>query len=320
MSGEADIPGQSRRRTGPAGARRISPVFAAIAIALCPLLAPSGGLSYARAANAANTKAANRRRARQDAKHLLRRLVLPPHATRLGSGSPGAPALRHPGLLPGTPDLVDLHSSWRVPERPAAVRAFLEAHPPQGTTRSGSGHLPGVPSGMYLQFSSPPIGEELGIRWLVVRTQRLTAGQTEIRADAEVQWIVPRPASERIPASVREIGIRAPRRHSASPRFIRVSRPGRVRSIVRIVDRLPLVQPGLVECPAFRPTPAARKITLSFRAKAGAPALAVARFPEEAEGTCDGAMSLQIRGEAQAPLNGGYLALRRIGELLRVRL
>lgn len=256
----------------------------------------------------------NRHLADVDARHLLGLLTLPIGATRVDRQPLGGiGVLSHPAILLGSRDLVDLHEWWRVPAGTASVLRFIEAHSPGGAKPTGRGHLgaKGV-RGRYLQFSWPAVREELEVRSLVVSVVALRHGATGLRADAEIQWIVPRSASERIPREVSQITITRPARRNAAALSIMVTASARVRTIVRWVNRLSTVQPGNEECPSPHPVV---PLTLSFRGRDGA-LLAQASYPVESLAVCDTAMSLSIRGQAQTPLLGGRPLLEKIGRLL----
>jgi hypothetical protein len=76
--------------------------------------------------------ATNERAARKAAAAVLRQLALPAGAVRMGLGR-GAPAdLTEPADLMLTPHHVDTFSVWRLPESPARVISFIEAHQPRG--------------------------------------------------------------------------------------------------------------------------------------------------------------------------------------------
>lgn len=263
--------------------------------------------------------AANRYRAWLDAKRLLGQITLPAHAVRLHSEPAGdGGALAHHGLLIASPVLLDLHAWWRAPEGAKAVLAFLAAHPPHATTYSGSGKSFGNhPHYRYLTFSMPPIREELQSRSLLITVERLSDGQTGIRADAEVRWTIPRAPSEQIPPGVHEIDITRSHRRGTPALSIHLRAAAQVHKVLGVIASLPITQPGLIECAAFRLAP---KITLTFRRRAQGPVLALARLPIETQDTCGEGVGLTIRGRAQTPLDGAGRALQRIGRLLGVKL
>lgn len=261
----------------------------------------------------AATTATNRDLAAAEASRLLRLLVLPSGAQAVNQPPAGGKdILSRPALVIGSPQLVDRHAWWRVPAGPATVLAFLKAHLPHRGKLNGGGHLDAGSHDKYLQFSWPPLKGRLQERHLFVSVVALRHDSSGVRADAEVVWTVPRPASEIIPRGVTAVDItrRAWRRTPGVS--ITVTSPTKARKIVGWVNRLEIVQPGARECPPTRPE---RPLTLSFRGHGGA-LLAQARFPVETAGACDTAMSLTIRGTAQTPLAGGEELLRRISGLL----
>ena len=158
------------------------------------------------------TAKARRRRARADATTLLGRVRLPAGAEQLSSEPTGdGGTLSRPPSRPAiTSTLVDEHTWWRVPGSPASALDYLGAHPPRGgklreSAAQGTGRRD-IVSG-YDGFVWPPVGRLLGSRELFVQVTKLTGGGTGVRVDAQVQWIIPRPVSERIPRGVHEVDV-----------------------------------------------------------------------------------------------------------------
>jgi hypothetical protein len=144
--------------------------------------------------------AARHRRARADAKNLLSRVLLPIGAVKLSqepSGDGGALSL--PVTRPaGVPQLVDEHAWWRVPGSAASALDYVGAHPPRAgkLTLSGSqGAIDGPPASRFVGFSWPPVDKLLIGRQVLVDAVDLAGGGAGVRVDAQVEWIVPRPAS-----------------------------------------------------------------------------------------------------------------------------
>jgi hypothetical protein len=263
------------------------------------------------------TAGANERDASAEAERMLSRLVLPTGAVGLQHEPTGdAGTLSSWAIRLGTPDLVDLHAWWRVPASARSVMAFIRAHPPGGSQPSGSGSGNAVRA-PYVQFAWPALPERLQIRWLIVAVAPLRGGATGVRADAEVQWTVPRAPSERIPAGVREIDLTRPGSAHAGAVSITITKPVQVRDIVAMVDRLPTVQPGTLSCSLLPNRPV---VTFEFRASRSGPALAQTRYPTPANGTCGEAMRLTIHGQAQTPLLNGGTILTTVDRLLGTRL
>jgi hypothetical protein len=244
---------------------------------------------------AAAAPASHRAAARADAAVLLSRLRLPPGS----SASAVEPAgdggqLARPAVGPAaTPNVVDRHAWWRVPGAPAAVLAYLGAHPPAGARRFLSG--PGVAG-----FDWRPRRGVLSRRWVIVHAVALPGGSTGVRADAQVVWITPRPARERIPADERRLRITTARRSLV------VTAPSRIRQAIRLLNALPAAQPGAVNCPADLGV----TVRLAFR-----PHRAVAVVDPSGCGT----VTLTLRGRRQPPLAGGRELVPRLARALHLR-
>lgn len=281
-----------------------------------------GGVTAAVAAP--HTQSANRAAAGREASALLARLVLPPGATP----SPGEPSgdgglLAKPAMATGWRKVADRHAWWTVPGDPAAVLAFIDRHPPAGSRWSGSvsGGASGTPTLQAVTFAWPTKGAELGQRQLAVGVVALSGGRTGVRADAQVQWIVPRPAAERIPAAARvlDVTVASP---GAAPLLARTfTGRRRVAGVARLLDRQPILQPGNgYNCPAI--STAQPVVTFAFRARPGGAVVARATVDAVASGPstpCD-AIALTIRGRREPALLGGPAVVRGAQRLLGVRL
>jgi hypothetical protein len=153
-----------------------------------------------------------------------------------------------------------------------------------------------------------------------VKAIRLPDGTTLVRVDAQVVWVIPRPASERIPAGVREISVtRGPPHHTPTV-SVAVTSPATITKIVTLVNSLPTAQPYTMSCPSWAPeTPV---VTLTFRGSRHGQVLAQAtQLATATEPTteCD-AMGLTLHGKPQTPLLKGAAAIRTIQQLLGVQL
>lgn len=205
------------------------------------------------------TAAANRALAQRDTLALLQRVALPAGREQL-AGAPGGAGglLGRPFQVPGG-ELVQRHRLWRVEDPLDSVIAFAGTHAPRGSRRDGSGSAGGLgaPANETLTFSFPANAGRISLRWLSVTMVALPDGSTGVRADAQDIWIVPRPASEVVPAGVSEVDVGAHR----------VTAAGKVATIVRWFDALPTVQPDSnFSCPALVAGP---KIRLAFRGAGG---------------------------------------------------
>jgi len=271
------------------------------------------------AAAGAASEAANRARALREAQALVGRVELPAGAVRLRS-SPGGDAAQIDNPFPrqGTPDVADAHAWWRVGGRPQDVLARVVAPRGARTDYTGSGGEKGSISYWYRAYALPPIPGVLASREIVVKVTALGPGEVAVRVDGQAIWIVPRPASERVPAGAGAIEITRARPHRAPTVDVTVTRPALVARITTVVNSLPTAQPGVLACPAL--LPGSPVVTLTFRRNGSTIARAsqIADVPSPTT-SCD-AMTLTIGGRTQTPLLGGIGLLRLLGALLHVTL
>jgi len=295
------------------GRRRAIALATLVACACVGTLAPAALGSEA---------SAHHRAAVRDARRLLTLVNLPAGALRTRGAPSGVGAwLFRPGST-SMLDVVDAHSWWRVPGSAATVMTFIATHRPRGSAVAIVGSTVGGsrPPTQFESFSWPAAGTVLGTHSLVVQVVGLAAGSTAVRVDAQVQWIIPRPRSERVPAGVREVDIARGAPGQAPTVAVRVTAPAKVREIISMIDRLPTVQPGSWSCPAeLAGTP---RVTFAFRADADGPALALAS--EDANVTepttpCD-PLSFSVDGTSRTPLLRGAALLQRVERLVGVTL
>jgi hypothetical protein len=202
--------------------------------------------------------AANRRAARLAAERALARIVLPPGAIPVATDPSVSSLLAQDGAAaqPGTPEIVSAHRFWRLAGDPANAVAWLLAHPPGGSKLlvTGTGAKRGVTITWGVSFTFGPIPGVLGQRSLDLSLSAARGAGTALRADGWAQWLIPRPASERVPAGVRSVavGITTVAGSPFHPRQVStITDPATVNRIVALIDRLPLAQPGVRLCPAI---------------------------------------------------------------------
>jgi hypothetical protein len=229
-----------------------------------------------------SSRAVNQAAARTWAARLLSELHLPAGAVR-SAGKPAGTgtALSSPGFSLTSPELIDDTSWWTVAEPPSAVVAFVRTHLPHARriVGRGVGGEPGQVTDNFWSYSAPAGLSQVSV---AVQTQALPGGRTAVRLDAEATWLVPRPAWDRIPRSVRSLtftarasvagfdGGHASHGRRSTPRTV-----GRhdARRLAAAINRLQRMQPGIVfSCPFDAVQP---RITLRFRGPGGRP-LAVA--------------------------------------------
>jgi hypothetical protein len=262
--------------------------------------------------------------AQADAASLLAELPLPPGSTE-SSTEPGEDAslLAQPAIGPSaTPNAVDEHAWWLVPVAPAEGLAYICMHLPAGTTRPESfgRDLSGanLPENEIAAFTLPGSPGTL-----VIRAVRLPNGSTAVRADAQVVWITPRPASERIPSGAHLLRITVHDRNRSSgdpeseslellerlPR--KTTAPRQIEGIVALLNKLQVVQPGRRFCPL---DVGDSSVELTFYARPGAAPLAVADIKP---GGCGG-VGLTVGGVSRPRLEGGWSLVGQVGKVLGV--
>lgn len=293
----------------------------------CAVLALAAGSGAAAGEGGPPSAAANRASAARDVRALITRAVLPAGAVRLRGTPPGGAAIDNSTPQQATPDIAGVHAWWRAPGTLSSVVAFEKAHAPAGASFAGSGGGTTLVSGgrgssaiwTYVEFAFPAQREVLSSRTLIVKGTAIAAHTTVLRVDVQDVWEIPRAAAERIPAGVHDIDISrgAPGRPPTLSRS--VTDASRVRSIVALINALPIVQPGAIACPMIvlnGPT-----VTLTFRASAGGSVLAAAsQTVMPAPTTACDPMRLTIEGRTQTPLLGGSAFLVSVGRLLGLKL
>jgi len=210
-----------------------------------------------------------------------------------------------------------------VPGSAASALDYLETHPPRGgklteSAAQGTGRHD-ILSG-YDGFVWPTVGRLLGSRELLVQVTNLAGGGTGVRVDAQVQWIIPRPVSERIPRGVHEIDVTRAVPGEAPSLEVKVVSPHDIRALVAMVDALGIIQPGAYSCPSQQGDEPI--VTFTFRARDEGTVLASASEPassREPTTSCN-PMTFSIRGHPQTPLLGGAAVVGKAGRLLGVHL
>ena len=230
-----------------------------------------------------------KQRAASDAKAILAQFVPPPGAVRLAK----QPALPGGGNYPVTSlnstAQADAVGYWRALGEPTALLAWEKAH----ISRSFSGQdaIFGPPSWNTV-YSLPAVPGVLPTREMNVQVYDVGGGMTVIMAEAMVSWQPPRPAFEVIPASVTVVTIAASWPWQGNPAPVTITSVPVVRRLAALVNELP---PSTV--PKGIPCAMGAGFTLTFRAAAGGPAVAVAVGPAEC-----GVVHLRLNGKDQPDL------------------
>jgi hypothetical protein len=223
-------------------------------------------------------------RAAADARAILGEFVPPPGAVRLA---------QRPALPSGSPVMgltataqADATGYWRASGSATALLAWEKAHISRSFSRQDV--LIGPPSWNTV-YALPAVPGVLPDREMNVQFYDAGGGMTVIMAEAMVVWQPPRPAWEVIPASVAEVTIAAP---GLLPTKVTITSVPVVRRLVALVNGLPLSTVA-----KSGPCPSGSAFTLTFRATADGPPVAVADGP----GTC-GQVFLTLNGKDEPPL------------------
>ncbi len=263
------------------------------------------GTQAVRGDAASESAAANQAAARADAAALLGEVSLPAGATESSSEPAGDEGLlAHAGAGgPYTPNVVEAHAWWTVPGPRAEVMAYIRGHAPSGSAMvsSGSGGGSGSTTLESVTFGWPVAGV-LSTRWLVLTAAQLSHGSTGLRADTQVVWVTPRPASERMPAGGRRLSVSvtsALKGNLTPQRPFSVVSAQRIEGIVALLNSLPAAQPGTRACPD---DPGIRLRLAFYQPDAASPSVVATVDPYGC-----GGVQLTIGGRPQAPLGGEAL-------------
>jgi hypothetical protein len=236
-----------------------------------------------------------RQRAEADAAAILRSFAVPPRGHRLAG--PPVRVLTTPITDLGSVWEAHVTDFWEAPGSPQALLAWEQEHL---TGRFTLGDADFGPPAWDRGFDLAPDGA-LVTRELVVEVASAGDGQTGVRVDAWVAWQPPRSAASRIPSGTGTITIAessnaGPAGAAAGrlPAAVTITDPATVRRLGALIDGLPLSTiPPDAPCPlAIRPF-----LSLTFRARAGGPTVAVAQTDQPC-----GEVALTVRGQQQPPL------------------
>jgi hypothetical protein len=260
---------------------------------------------------------ANRRAARVDARRIPSLVRLPAGATAVSADPSPHARLNSAALNTVGGAFVDLHRFYRVPGSPNAALSWLRDHPPAGTQPFGAGTVSGPNYRVdALAFSLRPNDRE-STRSLVVSVTAARGDGTALRVDAQVVWIVPRQSTEAVPRGVRlvtatgrSVDILTGRVTTTGP--VDVTAPDKVARIVRLVNELPIVQPGAVACPNDTGAGA----VLKFYDRRGGPIVAQA----DAGASGCGLVSFWLHGRGEPSLSGGPGLIEHLNRLLGTHL
>jgi hypothetical protein len=293
-------------------------------LAFVVLIAAAGTMPVG--SRASTSAADNKQAAETDAASLLSLVALPPgtvQSTAEPAGDGGD--LADASQRVATPNLVDQHAWWIVPSSRSATIAFVLAHSPTGSKRTGGGEggtgrvVHDGENGVqhvdeeWEVFGFPPIASTLGLRSVIVTAVQLPDGSSGVRADAQVVWLTPRPVSEVIPSGphlMRVSVLSEIRANRSGQRPFDVASVPRIAAVVKLLNTLPAAQPGVRACPVDF----GNRVRLVFRARRGAPALSTVTIDP---GGCGG-VGVVIGHTAEPELEGGSLLVKEIARAIAV--
>jgi hypothetical protein len=290
---------------------RAGGVVATVAVAmLSASMSPAATLPWPHsAAGFANLAAA-----REDARHLLEALRVPPGATPSHKAPTGTPPILLRGNGPVPPTTERAKAWWVVPGEPKAAIDWMLANPPLGTsgyTLGSAAEFDSAGRADLVSFTWPAVPNILTDRALYAAVVPGPGGSSILRADALITWFLPRPPEEQIPDSVRILEVADERVPTGTTRLA-ISRTRAVQRIAALIDGLPASAAGKVNCLRNRPN---HYLRLTFRARRGGPALAEAIQTLPALGDCQ-PLTLRIDGTAQMPLGKGQAVYKALKPML----
>jgi hypothetical protein len=211
--------------------------------------------------------------------------VVPPGARRLAHApDAGYGTLKQSAPLPGVEE-VDRVQYWQVPGSPQGILAWEKRHLPRALAAGASGGGYGSRRGVIFEWDDsydlPPVpaqpspSGQIDSRTMTISAVRAGNGRADIEVLVSVGWTGPRPAAEVVPPAAHAVTIAVTpdiNLHITPPAPVTVTDPAQVRRIVALVDGLPLSPPGVFSCPFD----GGAMLVLTFRARPGGPALAVA--------------------------------------------
>lgn len=258
---------------------------------------------------------------------MLTWLRLPRGAVRVSRAPVGAGGtLSGPAVAIGAYDLVCLHRWWVLRGHASSLLARLQSHPPAGARWSGSGPVytaSSVKRGAFVSFDWEPITSAFDMRELIVEATDLGHGRVGVRADAQTQWVIPRPAREMVPAGVTQIEIMRGQPGQAPQLAVTVSDPSTIEQIVGLINGLDTVQPAVWHCPPPIPGyPPPPEVQFTFSGAPGAPPLATASVqsdPIPSTSPCD-ALELSLPGAPEIGLIEAAMFLKSIDRLTNTTL
>ncbi|WP_370364971.1 hypothetical protein [Catenulispora sp. GP43] len=189
--------------------------------------------------------------AQQEIAHMLAAFQAPPGATEsAGQPDPLPSGLQHPPIQAGAQTQAGAVAWYSAPQSPDQVLAWVRAHPPTGSSLSGSGSSSVGPS--FVSFAFPGT-----LNWLVVSPLSGSDGRTVVRLDAIAVWTPSRPAATKLgygAPSVSVVTTAPPDPRQPLPASEARTQTATAPLIIhQVVDLLNALQPqirGAVNCPS----------------------------------------------------------------------
>ncbi len=290
--------------------RTMRRVLASCLVAIATVLLAPALSATVQAAGPTSTAA--RAPALADARKRLDSYVPPPGSRRVAA-LPESLRLSSPSYTLGSPNFLDVHAFWVVPEPVEAVRRYLEENIPPDTRLVSEGEE-GDRGGVYrwdYAYEWPELAEVADGRSLLVGAVAKGPGEAAIRADAQAIWLEPRPPSEQIPAAARILEVS--RTLAGRTKSTTLRKPRTVAAIAKLIDGFGIVQrEGSHSCTLIPKEQSI--IRLVFRAAPDGPALAETKQKSPAS-SCD-VLALTIRGKPRRPLLEGWRLQHRLRRVL----
>jgi hypothetical protein len=202
------------------------------------------------------TSPANQAAAQSAVAQTLAAAPLPPGATAVTGPPCGWALTPGAGSSIGT-NLASATAYYRVPGSASSLYSAVRSSPPAGSHlgATGTSSSGGTTVDYSVSFTSPDIPGQVGSRSLNYTFADLGGGETALSVFSQAEWLIPRPASEVVPAGVKSmlIGLGGPVGDGAPPISVhRTTDAAAIRNTIAAVDALQLMQPGLVHsCPVI---------------------------------------------------------------------
>jgi hypothetical protein len=226
----------------------------------------------------------NKLTAQQDARVLLARLRLP-EDVKTSSRRPTEDGTQTNSSPPVSSVGDSDHGWWTSSGAPQTIVNYIRSHRPDGAKLQSWGSDGNGSAGrtaLTLMYVWPPLRQATYNRTLTISVIYKPRGRSAIVANSQSYWIVPRPTTERVPSDARVVDatLRLGRGPQGNEQPVTTTHAfthaATVDRLIKNIDALTTVQPGLIyNCPMFseanRP-----KLTLAFKASPAGPVLAKA--------------------------------------------